>query len=67
MKAMKNHWIFKAYMGLPLWGKIAIPAVAVFLFLALLNFAKMAVGIAALGAIAYGVIWLFNRFNKGKE
>ena len=67
METMKDNWIFKGYMSLPLWGKIAVPAVLVILLFAALKLVKVAAGIAVLGGLAYVVITLFNRFNKGKE
>ncbi|MEL6632077.1 MAG: hypothetical protein AAFQ83_11425 [Bacteroidota bacterium] len=54
-------------MSLPLWGKIAVPAVLVFLLFSALKLIKVAAGIAVLGGLAYVVITLFNRFSKGKE
>ena len=67
MEAMKNNWIFKSYMSLPLWGKIAVHAVLVFLLFSALKLVKVAAGLAVLGGLAYVVITLFNRFSKGKE
>lgn len=63
---MKKHWIFKSYMKLPLWGKIAAPFIALFLISALFNMMKLAIGLAVLGGIAYVVISLFNRSHTPK-
>lgn len=64
---MQNNWLFKSYMRLPLWGKIATPLVAVLLVMSLFKMLKAAVGLAVLGGIAYVVISAYNKHNSGKE
>jgi len=64
---MKNHWLYKTYTKLPLWGKIAAPLVAVLLFMSVFKMIKAAVGLAILGGIAYVVILAYNKYNGSKE
>ncbi|MCI4670658.1 MAG: hypothetical protein MRZ79_21160 [Bacteroidia bacterium] len=64
---MQNNWLFKTYMRLPLWGKIAAPLVLVLLVMSLFKMLKVALGLAALGGIAYVVIFAYNKYNAGKD
>ncbi|MEO0900365.1 MAG: hypothetical protein AAFY71_28405 [Bacteroidota bacterium] len=64
---MKDHWLYKTYTKLPLWGRIAAPLVAVLLFMSLFKMIKAAIGLAVLGGLAYLVITAYNRYNAKKE
>ncbi len=64
---MKNHWLFRTYLRLPLWGKIAAPLVSILLVMSVFKMVKAALGLALLGGLAYLVIAAFNRYNKSKE
>lgn len=64
---MENNWLFKTYMRLPLWGKIAAPLVAILLVMSLFKMMKAAIGLAVLGGIAYVVISAYNKYNTGKD
>lgn len=61
---MKKHWLYRSYMKLPLWGKIAAPIGVLFLISALFKMLKLALGLAVVGGIAYVVISLFNQSNE---
>ncbi|WNJ17722.1 hypothetical protein [Pontibacter sp. G13] len=64
---MKNNWLVKAFLSLPLWGKVVVPAVAVFLAISVFKAAKFAIGIGLLALIAYGVLRLYKAIQGNKE
>lgn len=65
---MKTNWIVRAYLQMPLWGKIAAPLVAVFLFVSVLKAVKWAVWLGLLGLVAYFAASAFLYFkDKNKS
>lgn len=64
---MKKNWLFKSYLSLPLWGKVAIPAVGVFLIVSVFKALSWAfwLGLAALAVylIASAVLYIKDK-NK---
>lgn len=65
---MNKHWLVKTYLAMPLWGKIATPIVAVFLFLATLKAIKWAFWLGVLGLILYlGASTVLYFQDKGKR
>jgi len=64
---MKNHWLVRAYLKFPLWGKIAAPLAAVFLLVSVLKIAQWAFWLGLLGFIAYMGASAFLYFKNKKE
>ncbi|MDX2248168.1 MAG: hypothetical protein SF052_15395 [Bacteroidia bacterium] len=50
---MKKSLLIQAYMKLPLWGKVAVPAVAVFLVISIFKTLSWAFYLGIFAVIAY--------------
>jgi hypothetical protein len=50
---MKTNWLLRSYLQMPLWGKIATPLVALFLFVSVLKAVKWAFWLGIIGLLAY--------------
>lgn len=63
---MKNHWLLKAYLKLPLWGKVAAPAAGIFLVVSAFKALSWAfwLGIAALVVYFIASAVLYFKGNK---
>ena len=64
---MKTNWLLRAYLQMPLWGKIAAPLVALFLLVSVLKAVKWAFWLGLLGLIAYFGASAFLYFKDKKK
>ncbi len=71
MKKIRNNFLYKSYLKLPLWGKIGLPAVALILGMMLVNTImstfKIALGLAVVGGLIYLVSSAWMLFEKQKK
>jgi len=64
---MKTNWLLRSYLQMPLWGKIAAPLVALFLFVSVLKAVKWAFWLGIIGLIAYVGASAFLYFKDKKK
>lgn len=68
IQKVRKNWIFKGYLGLPLWGKVAAPAVVLFLLVSVWKTLSWAFWLGILAVIAYAIasVVLYIK-DKGKD
>lgn len=64
LSKIKNSFLFRQYLTLPLWGKIVAPVAVFILFSWLVSLFKMAFGVALVVGIIYLVMRATNAFGK---
>ncbi|MEZ4775827.1 MAG: hypothetical protein R3D00_21785 [Bacteroidia bacterium] len=64
---MKKSLLVQMFMKLPLWGKVAIPAVAVFLVISIFKTLSWAFYLGLFAIVAYLIASAFLYFNDKKR
>lgn len=68
IEKMKKSFLFQSYMKLPLWGKVALPAVAVFLVVSAFKALSWAFYLGLFAVAAYFIASAILYFrDKGKR
>ncbi len=67
IKKMKNSFLFKTFLKMPLWGKVAVPAVAIFLVVSVFKAMSWAFYLGILAIAAYFILSGFLYFKDRKK
>ena len=66
MEKIKNSFLFKTYLKLPLWGKVLLPAAVILLGISLIKMLKTALYLGIFAIVVYGVLNAWVHF-QGKN
>lgn len=64
---MKKNMLIQMYLKLPLWGKVAVPAVGVFLVISIFKTLSWAFYLGIFAIVAYLIASAFLYFNDKKR
>ena len=67
IKKMKNSFLFQTYLKLPLWGKVAVPAIAIFLVVSVFKAVSWAFYLGLFAVAAYFILSGFLYFQDKKR
>lgn len=67
MSTWTKNQLIRLFEKLPLWGKIALPAGAIILVIAILKTLGTIIKVAAIALLIFGLISLFNTWKKDQE